>query len=177
MMQQFCMILRVEIKNKRNLNHPINKSFYNRNMEAIATKLNITDAIKALIDEMVNDVDSEPSNAQEINCGLCEEFASTIGDQVEGAYMSWGDQLYDDFWGMEKEHGIEHWSDDHAFGHCFIIFEDRYYDSEAPKGVDHPKNLPFYLRRLEYALKYIDETEGEFWARMERENPENCWED
>ena len=135
----------------------------------------ITKAIKALVTQYISGVNYHPSSAYDINNGLCEEFAMIIDEQIEGAYMSWGDQLDDKFWGMARDHRIYRWAEEHAFGDCFIIFKDRYYDSEAPEGVDHPKDLPFYVRRLAYALKHIDETSEEFWARIQRENPDNDW--
>jgi hypothetical protein len=121
-------------------------------MEAIATKLNITEAIKALVKEFTSGVNSHPSNAYDINNGLCDQFAFDIMKKIEGSEYFWGDELEDEFWGMEKAHGIKRWGEEHGFGHCFIVFEGRYYDSEAPEGVDHPKDLPFYIKRLAYAM-------------------------
>ncbi len=115
-----------------------------------ATKVNITETINALVAEYFanrheNGLDrvllDEQNVRYHINDGSCEEFAETIADQVEGAVPLWGDSFDEEFWDMD----IEYWVEDHAYAHCFIVYEGRYYDAEAPNGVDHPKNLPLYI--------------------------------
>jgi hypothetical protein len=118
--------------------------------------MNITEAINALVKKLL--ADAEPGQYDidnitidniryYINCGYCEEFAGTIVKQIEGAEAYWGDNFDADFWGVD----IEDWVVDHAAYHCFIVYKGRYYDSEAPEGVDHPKDLPLYQKKQEFA--------------------------
>jgi|6_EtaG_2_1085325.scaffolds.fasta_scaffold00288_38 hypothetical protein len=130
----------------------------------------ITKVIKALVAQYTSGVNF-PMTVKDINNGMCEYFAQGVADEVEGAKVYWGDELTTDFWDIK----LRFWVENHAFGHCFIFFEDKFYDSEAPEGVDHPKQLPFYIRRLEYALEHYGESDDELMARVERENPDNCY--
>ena len=83
-----------------------------------------------------------------INSGDCDMFASRIADQGFGEPW-WGGELYGEDW-SPRARSIEGWMDEwgEAWGHCFIVHEHRYYDSECPEGVDWPDELPFYQRRI-----------------------------
>jgi|TARA_Y100000034_G_scaffold113405_1_gene148393 hypothetical protein len=124
--------------------------------------MNITEAINALVAQWLAEAESEvywdtvsdervtnitiDNIRYYINNGNCEQFAEIICEQIEGAEAWWGDMIGeedDDFWGLED---IENWVEDHAYAHCFIVYKGRYYDSEAPEGVDHPKDLPLYQK-------------------------------
>ena len=61
-------------------------------------------------------------SAQTINSGLCDAFANTVTRRIEGAEVICGP-----------------W-------HVFLLYDRRYYDAEAPGGVDDPRDLPFYER-------------------------------
>ena len=71
----------------------------------------------------------------EINNGNCDWFALDIADKFPEGESVWGDDIEEMFN-----------SNDEAWGHCFFVYKGKYYDSECPKGVDHPTKLPFYIR-------------------------------
>ena len=118
--------------------------------------MNITEAINALVERYFHerepgifDIDNITLDniRYYINCGHCEPFAETIVKQIEGAEGYWGDNFDAEFWGID----VEHWVEDHAAYHYFILYKGRYYDAEAPEGVDHPKDLPLYQKHLQLA--------------------------
>jgi len=123
-------------------------------MEATKTKTNITDAINALVEEyFANRKENglwkvpylkEKNVRYHINNGLCDDFADIICEQIEGAEALWGEAFSEEFWDMP----YEHWIEEVAMCHCFIVFEGRYYDAEAPNGVDHPRDLPLYINHI-----------------------------
>lgn len=61
-----------------------------------------------------------------INNGLCNFFAEAVKKQWRRGEVLWDDQNW----------------------HSFLFYDGKYYDSECPEGVDHPKQLPFYGRFL-----------------------------
>jgi hypothetical protein len=61
----------------------------------------------------------------DINFKICENFANKIERRVKGARAKWDDEG----------------------DHCYIIYDNRYYDAEEPYGVDDPAHLPYYLRQ------------------------------
>lgn len=65
-----------------------------------------------------------------INFGDCEAFAWALCELVPGAEDLWGDELIQE--GDDR--------DFYAY-HCFVRYQDRYYDSEHPEGVDDFKHL------------------------------------
>jgi hypothetical protein len=91
---------------------------------------------------------SPEGNWASINDGNCEDFAFAIQDKFPEAEIFWGDEIDKIFWGIED---YDDWMNNHAPGHCFIKYQEKYYDSEMPNGVDHPKNLPYYQRELKFA--------------------------
>ena len=134
--------------------------------------MNITEAINALVEQFL--ADAEPGQYDTdnitinniryyINCGLCEEFAETICEQIEGAEAWWGDGFDTEFWGID----VEYWVEDYAAYHKFIVYKGRYYDSEAPDGVDHPKDLPSYQKKVIFAKTgKWNWTDPEFYAKV-----------
>jgi len=124
-----------------------------------ATIVNITEAINALVDEFF--AEREPGDypifditidniRYYINCGHCEEFANIICERIEGAKAYWGDEFSEEFWDMD----IPNWVEGEAWSHCFVVYKGRYYDSEAPRGVDHPKDLPLYINHATIAKAF-----------------------
>ena len=87
-----------------------------------------------------------PESAQEINNGLCGEFARQLEENNFGEAI-WGDGLCIMLW-SSKAILTKDWFTHFAYGHCFIRYYNKYYDSECPKGVDLPDQLPFYQRQL-----------------------------
>jgi hypothetical protein len=112
------------------------------------TQIDITEVINALVKDyflMYKEFDFD--QACDINDGCCGDFAADVASRVDGAKEIWGDELEEEFWDM----GIEHWIEDHADAHCFIEYNGRYYDAEAPEGVDHPRDLPLYINHFAIA--------------------------
>lgn len=72
-------------------------------------------------------------NAYSINCGLCEDFAWSVCEVIDGAEAYWGNELCTE---EETEYEFE------LYGcHCFVEYEGRYYDSESPDGEDNFRDL------------------------------------
>jgi hypothetical protein len=71
-------------------------------------------------------------SAQEINTGFCHDFAHKVIALVPGSSA---------IWGCDVEAKL-----DDLGCHKHILFEGRIYDAEAPTGVDHAIELPFYQR-------------------------------
>jgi len=103
--------------------------------------MNITESIKALAISYIAKFDVV-DDIEGINEGFCGYFAEDIAKQIDGAVAIWDN---------EKIHSTTKLQ---SYHHCFILFEERYYDSESPEGVDHPKDLFFYKREVEY-LKWV----------------------
>jgi len=64
---------------------------------------------------------------EEINWGMCEDFAEDVCRLVPGAYAAWDDELggYDGALGCHK----------------MIVYGGRYYDSECPEGTEEWEDL------------------------------------
>ena len=86
--------------------------------------MDISDIIGAFIDE------HPLLTPYSINGGMCEEFALFVADRVAGAVMIDSEQL----------------NDLNLYGHVWILYDGRYYDSETPLGVSDPYDLPFFRR-------------------------------
>lgn len=99
-------------------------------------QLGITDAVTSLV---VVYAGLYKTDAYHINCGLCEDFAIDLivvmgGDPYRGSddiWMAWHDEMPD----CTEDEATWH-------AHCFVVYQGRYYDSEAPEGVNHWRDLP-----------------------------------
>lgn len=69
--------------------------------------------------------------AESINEGYCELFATTAAYYVDDAVPLWDSET-------DNPRGYS--------CHCFIEYCGRFYDSEAPDGVDDWMELPIYAR-------------------------------
>lgn len=65
-------------------------------------------------------------DAEDFNHGLCADVAEAVLSRIPGAH--------------DRESYFAH--------HVFIEYRGRYYDSEAPEGVDHPNQLPIFRREF-----------------------------
>lgn len=101
---------------------------------------NINDEIMALIGEYAR-IGLSP---QEINDGNCDEFACTLESQGFGMAI-WGDELCIILW-SDRAMRTKDWFTHFAPSHCFVQFENKYYDCECPEGAEFPDDLPFYQR-------------------------------
>lgn len=61
-------------------------------------------------------------DGEEINHGLCREFADAVAERVPSARHAWGD------------------------GHVWIEYDGLCYDAECFNGVESPDDLPFFQR-------------------------------
>ena len=90
----------------------------------------------------------------QINNGHCSFFAEEVAKEFRGAKSIWDDS-----------HG---W-------HCFVLYCGKFYDSECPEGVSHPKDLPFFKRVKEWrctfreAERALKEERASFTYRSRRE--------
>ena len=96
-------------------------------MSAIKSRA-ITDTIKSIVIKWGN-------HPCDINNGNCESFAYEVQQKNPYVEMFWGDELYDVF-----PESMD------ASCHCFMRYENRYYDAEEPEGVRHPVFLPFFFK-------------------------------
>lgn len=63
-----------------------------------------------------------------MNKGLCEQFAEDVLELVGNNDVS-------------IEDNASEW-----FNHCWLEYKGRYYDAEAPTGVDEVADLPIFIR-------------------------------
>ena len=85
---------------------------------------------------------------EDINSGLCCDFADDVCSEIVEAKRFWGDELTEDDWGMDEK-----WMNSYSYGHAFIKYNGKYYDSESPWGVKHPIKLKYYQRELQFSQK------------------------
>jgi len=97
----------------------------------ISDLLDIEDIICCLRDKFLEQ--GLATSYENINEGLCDEFAACVCTFLPGCTMYWNDDFTDEF----------------DCSHCFIEYEDRYYDAECPEGVDDWRDLPFFQRCAE----------------------------
>jgi len=83
----------------------------------------------------------------QINNGLCDSFAEIIAETVPDTEIMWGCELLKTLWSNKIQH-LKDWFTHFAPYHCFIVFDDKYYDSECPQGCNYPDDLPYYQRQL-----------------------------
>ena len=76
---------------------------------------------------------------KEINQGLCDEFADKVVKIVPKAEMYWAED-----WVEENNSKLPDTIG--SWGHCFIVYKNKFYDSECPYGTKQFINLPFFKR-------------------------------
>ena len=83
----------------------------------------------------------------DINSGLCKVFADDIAAMGYGV-AAWGDQFDDiSYWSPDiLEKLTPDMFIDFAEVHCFIYYNNRFYDSECPQGCIFIDHLPIYQR-------------------------------
>ena len=86
---------------------------------------------------------------EEINSGHCEDFAQAFLTRFPDALATWGDEYDDEFWGLGEE-----WANLYGSYHCFVALAGKFYDSECPQGVDHPRDLPYFQREIAWQERY-----------------------
>ena len=75
-------------------------------------------------------------DAYSINNGRCEDFAvdviNTLGGESDELYVAGHENMSD------------RTDNEDLPGHCFICYMGRFYDSQAPCGVDQWRQLPIF---------------------------------
>lgn len=102
--------------------------------------MNVTEAIRHLIENGTRPRDPEERpypRPYKINDGLCEDFAHHVVNLVDDP------EVRMDF---PENHGNDALG--RFGGHVWITDGDKYYDAEAPEGVEDWKSLPFFLRKI-----------------------------
>lgn len=95
------------------------------------TQKNISDVIKSTAIDFMKEYNlDDPSD---IAGGYCEDFANEIERKVPGAVGEWE-------WESDEVPKELEWT------HCAIKYKGKYYDAEAPYGVDHWSQLPNWNR-------------------------------
>jgi hypothetical protein len=92
----------------------------------------VTSAIYGLLKKW----DNKGFSPSAINTGNCDAFANELQDKFPTGCAIWGEDYPELFDELVDPHG-----------HCFFSYERRYYDSECPKGVTSPVQLPYYQRQ------------------------------
>lgn len=93
---------------------------------------------------------------RDINCGGCEDFAYDVVNRMgrKRAEAIWGGDVPPEMW-SEKVQNLPGWFYDSADTHCFVVFENRFYDSECPFGCDFPDKLPHFQREILTHLEMV----------------------
>lgn len=104
--------------------------------------MDITEFIKACVSAFI--ANRLAPSAYEINNGQCEDFAEIITRAGFGS-MLWQDQLchLTSLTWEEYEQEISDYCH-----HCFIMYNNKFYDAECPEGVFHPKDLPLFSKHI-----------------------------
>ena len=76
------------------------------------------------------------------NDGFCDIFAEKFREEYPGAEM----------WST-------YWSSGMTMGHVWIKYKGKYYDAEAPNGVDDWRELPYIQKIFKTRGRYPDDVE------------------
>lgn len=109
--------------------------------------MDIEQFIKHTVDAFISN--QLAPNTFEINNGLCEDFACVVTGAGFGIRL-WQKELEKftklSFGEFKKD--VEQYCE-----HCFILYNNKFYDAECPQGVRHPKYLPFFKRYIKSMKK------------------------
>ena len=98
--------------------------------------------VEKLVNELVQEcLDKGYSSAASINNGDCETFAIELAGKINSVANIKLEGRAEVFWDIDLDHDMEQF-------HCFVLFNDLYYDSECPGGADDFMDLPIYEREL-----------------------------
>jgi len=112
--------------------------------------MNITQEIENLIDQYH---DQLGLTAKKINNGKCMKFAEDIVDLgFLNCVAIWGDDLPYSCWSKVVQILWDNELEFYVGGHCFIMYNNKYYDSECSQGCNYPDKLPFYQRQIAFTL-------------------------
>lgn len=143
--------------------------------DIILTEENLIDAIKNLRDKCIKD--GLVHTYYDINNGLCSRFAKDIiklfvgeNDQLytveNGNFMIgktgdeegneiWDRVLLENFWNIYPTYGLT-WDElnkiDFGF-HVWIVYNNKFYDAECPKGATNFFKLPIFANYIKMAVE------------------------
>lgn len=110
--------------------------------------IQLTRSILSLVNEFIEDPEfDDVSYDHDINDGYCADFATELWEGYGRSYL---DIVSDEDF---IECGMTHEGRDGPHGdnytHTFIHYDGKFYDSEAPYGVDDWRDLPIFKRQKE----------------------------
>ena len=92
------------------------------------------------IESMINDLVLEwGEHPLDINGGECGDFACELARRLPAAYHVFCEAALNLFTIDNLEFDLN--------GHNMIEYDGRYYDAEAPQGVEYPELLPIFVRQ------------------------------
>ena len=110
----------------------------------VISQIKFRGSISSVIEQVRNAwFDMYALNAEQINDGTCEDFARDVCGIIPGTSVNW-DDVYPEI--EHKKFGISHGI------HAFVYYEEKYYDAEAPDGVDNWWELPLFTRERRFSL-------------------------
>src|SRR5882672_10115913 len=89
--------------------------------------------------------DLHVKDVQAINTGWCMDWAERVV-----AYCGRPKEEMKAVWGCDVERLFTDECKRHAYSHAFVIYNGRYFDSEATQGVNNPEELPCFQRTLRH---------------------------
>ena len=89
-----------------------------------------TKELKRVLRMVVARIIKDGSDPQEINSGLCSDFASIVWDNFGRAMKLEFEEAYDEY----------------GCGHTWLSYMGKHYDAEAVDGVADPRHLPIFIR-------------------------------
>lgn len=144
-----------------------------------------TESLSNIIRETAQEYADDGIPAEEIGNGHCEDFADDVCDRWLGG--SWVLEEGGDFTTLSTgevlaNDGLDPDRTDGRFGdvpegiepdlikilgvfcpdHVWITVYDKHYDAEAPDGVDHFLDLPFFQKRLAAIKEDLEHDPGKF---------------
>jgi len=90
-----------------------------------------------------------------INQGQCDNFAPDLQSLIPGSRLFCSEQFEDE------------WPD--VPGHCWVEFEGKWFDAEAPDGVDDWKDLPIFIRFIKWEKRGKEPSSAASEASMTEE--------
>ena len=99
--------------------------------------------ITKVIHDLLKSNEWSEYNPSTINQGNCDSFAFDIEQQVKGSEAVWADM-----WIESMPPDCSEIFNGLCISHCFVEYNDKYYDSECPNGVNHPIQLPFFDEQI-----------------------------
>ena len=107
----------------------------------------MSDITQAILLIRIDYATNEQMNPQQINNGICDDFAYKLEKMGFGEAI-WGDDVCPALW-SSNVFNLPDWFSHFVSGHCFLMGNDKkFYDSECPQGCNYPDELPYYQRQI-----------------------------